>query len=76
MVLELPQSPRRRARAFEDGAPLGDDAVPPMQPTQPWQREPVIKSDCDGDEDETYQHVVYSLRFRFAPANSMRSLFP
>jgi hypothetical protein len=74
MVLELPQN--ARARAFEDGAHLGDGGVPPRQPPQTRTEEPVIKSDGDDGEDETYQHVVYSLRFRFAPANLVRSLSP
>ena len=71
MVLELPQNARARAR--EDGANLGGGGVPPRQAAQTRKEEPVIKSDGDGGEDETYQHVIDSLGFRFAPANSVRS---
>src|SRR5262249_28682694 len=53
-------------RAFEDGAHLGDDAVAPRQPVQARQEDPVIKSEGDDGEDETYQHVIDSLRFEFA----------
>jgi hypothetical protein len=74
MVLELPQN--ARARAVEDGARLEDGGVPPRKQAQTRQEEPVIKSDGDGGEDEDDQHVVHSLRFRFAPANSVRSLSP
>src|SRR5262245_13085183 len=61
------------ARAFEDGANLGDGAVPPRQAAQTRTHEPAGEGDGDGGEDETYQHVIDSLRFEFAPANSVRS---
>ncbi len=72
MVLELPQN-ARSARAFEDGAHLGDAAVPPRQAAQMWKEKPVIKSEGDDGEEETYQHVVHSLRFEFVRANAVRS---
>src|SRR5262249_58932679 len=45
------------ARAFEDGAHLGDGGVPPRQLTQMRQEEPVIKSEGGGGEYENDQHV-------------------
>src|SRR5262249_54235957 len=63
------------ARAFEEGAELGDGAVPPRQAPQTRQEEPAIKSDCDGREDQTYEHVVHSFKSSLRP-NSVSSLSP